>query len=106
MTVPNLEFTNVPVLDNEKVEAYGCEMAPLVNYHNYSKKIASEFVLKYAGKKRRVYSWLNVFGKDRMYVFVNGVETFVTPEIETMLHYGQPSYDYLTPVAQSVKVAA
>lgn len=106
MTNPNLELTNVPELDNEKVEAYGCEMAPLVNYLNYSKKIASEYVLKYAGKKRRVYSWLNIFGRTRMYVLVNGVETFVTPEIETMLTYGNPQYSHLTPVAQAVTVAA
>jgi hypothetical protein len=52
-----------------------------------------------------VYSWVTIVGKDAMYVLVNGVETFLTPEAEAMLVHGHPSYDRLTPVAASIKVA-
>ena len=104
MTTYATDFDTAPKIDTALVEAYGCEMAPLVNYANYSKKIASEFVIKYAGKKRRVYSWLTIFGKDAMYVLVKGVETFLPPEVETMLFHGKPSYDQMTPVAATVAV--
>lgn len=86
-----------PVLDLTKVEAFGLETAPLSNYVNESRKIASEYVLKYDGKKRRVYS-----GTDRkdMFVIVKGAETPVPVEVEEMLAYGR--YSELTPVAASV----
>lgn len=102
----NMALTRNPSLLIEAVEAYGCEMAPLVNYANHSKKIASEYVIKVFGKKRRVYSWLTEYGNDAMYVLINGVETFVSPEVEAMLTHGNPQYSGLTPVAQAVKVEA
>lgn len=95
-----------PKLEMDAVEAYGCEMAPLVNYANHSKKIASEYVLKTGGKKRRVYSWLSEYGTDAMYVLKGGTETFLSAEVQAMLHYGEPHYGELTPVAQAVSVAA
>ena len=84
-------------LDATKVEAFGMETAPLANYVSQSRKIASEYVLKYEGKKRRVYSGTD---KDGMFVIVKGVETAVPKEVEAMLSYG--SYSGLTPVAASV----
>lgn len=95
-----------PTLEITAVEAYGCEMAPLVNYANHSKKIASEYVLKVGGKKRRVYSWLTEYGTDAMYVLKDSIETFLSAEVTAMLHYGEPHYGGMTPVAQAVKVAA
>lgn len=94
-----------PRLDMSAVEAYGAETAPLVNYVNVSKKISSEFILKAGGKKRRVYSWFDSTGT-ALYVLVNGVETFLTEEVDAMLTYGNPKYGEWTTVAQSVKVAA
>src|SRR5690348_12898497 len=88
------------------VEAYGCELAPTVrDYVDADKKIPSEWVLKCGGRKRRVYSWVDYTGT-ATYVLCNGVEFFLSDEIEAMLTYGKPSYEQLTPVAQSVKVAA
>lgn len=84
-------------LDLAKVEAFGLETAPLANYVNESRKIASEYVLKYDGKKRRVYSGT---GRKDMFVIVKGAETAVPKEVEDMLTYG--TYSGLTPVAQSV----
>lgn len=98
------DFTNAPKLPATLVEAYGYESAPLVTYENYSKKIPSEFVLQFAGRKRRVYTWITESGDDAMYVMVNGQETILTAETEAMLTYGNPSYDHLTMVAQSVQV--
>lgn len=88
-------------LDATKVEAYGLETAPLSNYVTQSRKIASEYVIKYEGKKRRVYS-----GTDRkdMFVIVKGAETSLPQEIENMLTYGNPQYHDLKLVAQSVAV--
>lgn len=88
-------------LDAAKVEAFGMEPAPLVNYVNSSRKIASEYVLRYEGKKRRVYSGTD---QPKMYVIVGGVETFLPPEVDAMFMYGKPSYSGLTPVAASVAV--
>lgn len=85
-----------PVLDLTKVEAFGLEAAPLANYINESRKIASEYVLRYDGKKRRVYSGTN----RGLFVIVKGRETSVPKEVEDMLGYG--SYSGLTPVAASV----
>ena len=83
-------------LDLAKVEAFGLETAPLAKHVNHSRMIPSEYVLKYEGKKRRVYS-----GTDRpLYVIVKGVETDVPKEVEDMLSFGR--YTGLTPVAQSV----
>lgn len=94
---------NAPRLSIDAVEGYGCEAAPLVNYVNVSKKISTEFVLKTLGKKRRVYSWFDHSGTG-LYVLINGVETFVTDEVDAMLSYGEPKYGELTPVAQAVTV--
>lgn len=94
-----------PKLQIEKVEAYGCEGAPVVNYVDVSKKISTEWVLKAGGRKRRVYSWFDHSGT-ATYVLCNGVEFFLSEEVEAMLTYGNPQYGQLTPVAQSVKVAA
>jgi hypothetical protein len=94
-----------PKLHTEKVEAYGCEGAPVVNYVDVSKKIASEWVLKCGGRKRRVYSWFDHTGT-ATYVLCNGVEFFLSEEVEAMLIYGNPQYGALTPVAQAVTVAA
>jgi hypothetical protein len=88
------------------VTAYGCKSAPLVDYVNHSKKVATEYVIQFAGKTRRVYNWVLPSGDSKMYVMWHGAATFVTDEIETMLTRGNPQYDQLTPVAQSVKVAA
>jgi hypothetical protein len=35
-----------------------------------------------------------------------GERLFLTEDAVNMLTYGKPSYEYLTPVAQAVKVAA
>lgn len=103
MSLPlNLALTTSPTLEITAVEAYGCEMAPLVNYVNHSKKIASEYVIKAGGKKRRVYSWLTDQGKDAMYILKGDQYHFLSPEVETMLTRGNPQYSHLTPVAQAV----
>lgn len=94
-----------PKFGIEDVEAYGCEGAPVVNYVDVSKKIASEWVIKAGGRKRRVYSWFDHTGT-ALYVLINGVENFVTDEVDAMLTYGNPQYGVLTPVAQAVTVAA
>ena len=98
----NLALTTNPTLEIDAVEAYGCEMAPLVNYANHSKKIASEYVVKTHGKKRRVFSWLTEGGKDAMYVLKGDRYHFLSPEVQAMLHHGEPHYGELTPVAASV----
>jgi hypothetical protein len=85
-----------PTLDLAKVEAFGLEAAPLANYVNESRKIASEYVLKYDGKKRRVYSGTN----RGLFVIVKGHETPVPDEVCNMFLYGK--YSELTPVAASV----
>lgn len=87
-------------LDATKVEAFGCETAPLSNYVNQSRKIASEYVLKYGGKKRRVYSGTN----RGLFVIVKGIETMLPDEVCNMFLYAR--YSEMTPVAQTVKVAA
>jgi hypothetical protein len=91
----------MPTIELDKVEAFGLETAPLANYVSQSRKIASEYILKYAGKRRRVYS-----GTDQpdMFVIVSGVETKLPAEVEAMFKHGNPSYNRLTPVAQSVTV--
>lgn len=96
-----------PKLQIEKVEAYGCQLAPVVrDYVDADKKIASEWVLKCGGgRKRRVYSWVDYTGT-ATYVLCNGTEFFLSEEVEAMLIHGNPQYDQLTPVAQSVKVVA
>jgi hypothetical protein len=93
-----------PKLTMDAVEAYGCVGAPLVTYVDVSKKIASEWVLKTGGRVRRVYSWFDHSGT-ATYVLVNGVEHFLSEEVEAILIHGHPSYDRLTPVAASIKVA-
>ena len=102
----NMALTTSPVLEISAVEAYGLEAAPLVNYVDHSKKIASEYVIKSDGKKRRVYSWLTEGGKDAMYVLRNGTYNFLSPEVEGMLTHGNPQYDRLTQVAQTVTLDA
>lgn len=88
------------------VAAYGCKAAPVVDYVNHSQKVATEYVIKFAGKTRRVYNWVLPSGESKMYVMWHNAAAFVTDEIEAMLTYGKPSYDHLTPVAQAVKVAS
>ena len=100
----NTALANYPQLPIDAVEAYGMETAPLVDYAKYSKKISTEYIIRSGGKKRRVYSWLNRDGASAMYVFFHGVMTFLSEEVETMLTYGEPQYDRLTPVATSATV--
>jgi hypothetical protein len=87
------------------VSAYGCESAPLVDYVNHSKKVATEYVIVFAGMKRRVYNWVLPSGDSKMYVMWHGAEAFVTDEIETMLTRGKPEYGRLKQVAHTVRVA-
>jgi hypothetical protein len=87
-------------LDISKVEAFGLETAPLATYVNESRKIASEYILKYDGRKRRVYSGTN----RGLYIIVMGRETAVPDEVCDMLTYAR--YSELTYVAQDVRVAA
>jgi len=88
------------------VTAYGLETAPCATYVKHSKMIATEYIVKFAGKKRRVYNWITEDGRSKMYVLWHGAAAFVTDEIEAMLTRGNPSYDGWTMVAQSVTVAS
>lgn len=100
------EATKVrPYLDTEDVEAYGCKEAPCFDYADVSKKIPSEWVIKCGNRVRRVYSWFD-FSATACYVLINGVEHFLSDEVEAMLIHGNPQYGSLTPVAQAVTVAA
>ena len=88
------------------VTAYGLETAPCVNYVTHSRKIATEYIVRFAGKKRRVYNWIKENGESRMYVIWHGTEAFVSDEIETMLTRGNPQYSGWTQVAQEVALVS
>ncbi len=87
-------------IDATKVEAFGLETAPLSTYVNESRKIASEYIIRYDGRKRRVYSGTN----RGLFVIVKGIETAVPDEVCDMLLYAR--YSELTYVAQAVRVVA
>jgi hypothetical protein len=93
-------------IDNDKIEGYCFKTAPCLSAEITSMR-ATEYMLKYDGRLRRVYNFEQARGTSRMYVKVDGYWTlFLTEEAVTMLTYGQPKYDELTYVAQDVRVAA
>lgn len=102
-----LDLNNQTEIDNSKIEGYGFKAAPCLRAEITISR-ATEYVLKYDGFTRRVYNWEQENGESRMYVKTDGgyFYRFLTEEAVTMLTHGNPSYDGLTYVAQSVKVAA
>jgi hypothetical protein len=92
--------------DFSLIEGYGCRQAPCLT-EEITINRATEYVLKINGYQRRVYNWEQSGGNSRMYVKLGWGERFFLPEDAVrMLHYGEPHYGELTPVAQAVKVAA
>lgn len=94
-------------IDNSKIEAYGLRTAPVQTAEITSAR-ATEYVMKYDGFTRRVYNFEQESGSSRMYVNTDGgyFKRFLTEEAEAMLTRGNPSYDRMTMVAQSVSVLA
>lgn len=94
-------------IDNTKIEAYGFKQAPCLSAEITSKR-ATEYIIKYDGRVRRVYNFEQESGNGRMYIKTDGGYwmRFLTEEAVAMLTYGEPHYDELTYVAQDVKVAA
>jgi hypothetical protein len=94
-------------IDNSKIEGYGCKLAPCLSAEITSKR-ATEYVIKYDGRVRRVYNFEQESGTSRMYLRTDGGHfmRFLTEEAVTMLTYGEPHYHELTYVAQGVRVAA
>jgi len=94
-------------IENDKIEGYRLKEAPCLSEEITSKR-ATEYMLKYDGRLRRVYNFEQASGTSRMYINTDGGywKRFLTEEAVAMLIAGNPSYERLTLVAQLVRVAA
>lgn len=90
-------------LDTAKVTAYGFKMAPCLRAEITVAR-ATEYMVRYDGRDRRVYNWEQENGDGRMYIKADGLNLFVTEDVETMLTHGNPSYERMTAVAGTVTV--
>jgi hypothetical protein len=101
-----IDLTDQPEIDFSLVEAYGCRMGSCMRAEITINR-QTEFVIVYNGKRCIVYNWEQSGGNSRMYIKdAWGMRLFLTEEAVAMLHWGEPHYGELTPVAQAVKVAA
>lgn len=92
--------------DFDLIEAYGCRPAPCMRQEITINR-ATEYMLVIGGKPLRVYNWEQSGGNSRMYIKDQwGTKLFLPEDAVTLLTYGQPTYDGLKFVAQSVTVAA
>jgi hypothetical protein len=96
-----IDLTIQPEMDTAKVSAYGFKQAPCLP-EEVTVNRATEYMVRYDGRNRRVYNWEQSGRDGRMYIKADGMKLFVTDEVETMLTYGNPSYDRMTPVAGTV----
>jgi hypothetical protein len=101
-----IDLSIQPELDADTVSAYGLRTAPCQR-EEFTINRQTEYMLTVWGKTIRVFNFEQSGREGRMYVKdAYGDRLFLPEEIVTMLTYGKPSYDHMTPVAQSVTVAA
>lgn len=95
-------------LDAAEVTAYGLRSAPCQRADiTINRQTEYMLTVDSFGKTVRVFNFEQSGREGRMYVKDNyGTRLFLAKETEIMLTHGKPSYDYMTPVASSVKVAA
>lgn len=101
-----IDLSDQPELDAAEVTAYGLRQAPCMG-QDITINRATEYMLTVWGKTVRVFNFEQSGREGRMYVKdAYGHRHFLQEETETMLTRGNPSYDHMTQIAVSVKLAA